>query len=219
MRHRVLALALMSLLGASCSGDSSDAEPIDVAERLLSAVAEGDNDAFVSVHAPGAVYTFPDGASIELFGPLQADIDDFDGDGVITLGDDFQARQAFHPFGNHTLTWSCAAIDETQVACTGETIDDFIRSEGGPPLVTETLLTVIDGLVTEQQFMPPTDSAAFSATMDASDRGWTAYEAWVQKTYPEEYPALFRAPCCTGDVIRTPDTVRRHGTLIAEFFG
>ncbi len=212
---RLLATCLV-LLFAACGANTQ--EPHVIADELFTAVADGDNDTWRALHATDAVVVFPDGGTIPLFGASQFIVDDFDGDGVTSIADDFQFRNALHDPAGQEMSWECASISEAVAECSVTATDAFVRAGGADPLQSRSRITVEGGLITTEEFLESPDPAGMERANAAHSETMTTYQEWIRDTHPDRYSALFHGPCCRAQLVGLPGAITEHMMLMEEFF-
>lgn len=185
--------------------------PAEVVKRELAAQMEGDWEAVAALWADDAVAVQPDGTEIAFYDEVPFPIDDFDGDGVVTIMDDHLAAAAITPAMGKTISAECTDVSDTVADCTETTSNAFSEAAGVDPLVIELQITVEDGLIVRQEFIGPVgDPAAFeTATMS----GFAGYGEWVAETAPDEHPVMFDASGMT----MTMEAVELHNRMLPTY--
>mgnify|MGYP001819521348 CR=1 FL=1 len=187
------------------------ASPADVVESELAAQMEGDWETVAALWADDAVAVQPDGTEIGFHDEVPFPIDDFDGDGVVTIMDDHLATAAITPAMGKTIAAECNEVSDNVVDCTETTSNAFSEAAGVDPLVLELQLTVEDGRIVRQELIGPVgDPAAFeTATMS----GFADYDDWVAETAPDEHPVMFNA----SGMAMTMEAVELHNQMLPAY--
>jgi hypothetical protein len=184
---------------------------------VLEASAIGDNEAWRDLHDAKTSINFPGGESIELFGPSEWVLDDFDGDGITSFADDLQARQALHGPSGQSMSWECTATSDTETECRVTAIDAFMERGGSGPIVSISRFATLDGLVTGETFLEPPDPAAIDAANQAWFQEIVKYEQWLNQTHPGDYESAFHGPCCDSPMVMLPSGIAVHANLMPEY--
>jgi hypothetical protein len=217
MQRWVTGLVLTVVAITGCGGDGAT-EPSEMADQLLQAEADGDNDRWRDLTSQDAISVFPDGTELALFGDAPWVSDDFDGDGVTSWADDLQFRNALHGPARQTMDWDCTTISDTEAACVVTATDAFVEAFGGAPMRMEMTYTFEDGRCVRDVGIAE-DEAALAASNEAWVAGMAEYQRWVDRTHPDMFDSAFRGACCEAGLVMTEDAISIHDELLAEYLG
>jgi len=193
------------------SATTEAATPAQVVADELAAQEAGDWEAVAAFWADDAVAVQPDGTEIGAWSEVSFQIDDFDGDGVVTIMDDHLATAALTPAIGKTIAVECTDVSDTVVECTESTSNAFSEAASVDPLVIEMRITVEDGLIVRQEFLGIVgDADAFeTATMT----GFADYGQWVLETAPDDYDLMFDGT----DMMMTLEAIELHNQMLPTY--
>ena len=208
------ALAIVVLSASACGGSDSPAaaegSPLYVTERFTEQLVAGDWGAGGDLYAADATWQFltPTGNSpVTRFAdelPPDAEVADWDGDGVKTELDFFSSLGAEVYAGGLTALFSCEQPDAETAVC-AEAREGYAFLE--PSHSANWTITVADGLISNIVIDIRGDGENLIKVIDFQD--------WVKDNWPELESDLF-----TGRAFRniTPDNVETHRQLATEWF-
>ncbi len=171
-------------------------EDVAVIEAYFAAYNDGDTDAVLALLASPAIYT-------ETYGGLRPDPTDGEPIDAAEIG----LQLAWNHAQGEILTEAdCRPADEQPGAgvtldCSYTTLDAVVQAVDGAPIPTRTLVTIVDGTITELHHG--------YGSPDFGTLG-RPFQNWLDR----EHPDIEGAGCCIGD---TRDESVQRGLLRAEW--
>ncbi|MDJ0769398.1 MAG: alpha-amylase family glycosyl hydrolase [Ilumatobacter sp.] len=178
---------------------AATAADVAVVERLYELTGSFDTAALADLFAPDAVL-YDGGGTFRLSDPLppEAGFDqswDWDGDGVVTVGDVVGVQIGWGAALTSEVEASCAP-DGATVVCEVRSEDPFGSAAGIEPQPVRERYRVEGGVIVELlgQEGEPTPAAQEQAWLEQ----FAVFEQWAADTHPDDFGVAFAGPCCVG---------------------